>query len=54
MKELRHIKVLVDVNSYLKFCTLAKNKGMKLQAYIGQLIEREVEASSKSVEEPRR
>lgn len=54
MKENRTVKISIDPACYADFRRLAIAKGMKIQAYLGLLIEREVEASSKSVEGPRR
>lgn len=42
MKRAIHAKILVDSECYEKFLELTKEKGMKVMAYIGQLIEKEV------------
>lgn len=45
-KTLTHAKILVDPTAYKAFVNLAREKGLKIQAYLGLLIEREVNASA--------
>lgn len=42
MKTLMHAKILIEPDTYSKFLLLAKDRGMKIQAYLGILIEREI------------
>lgn len=44
MKSLVHVKILIEPATYNRFLHIAKDKGMKIQAYIGILIEREIDS----------
>lgn len=42
MKEVAHVKVLIEHDTYKRFVLLARDRGMKIGAYVGLLIEQEV------------